>query len=61
MHREFLSILRSFFVGSCKREVERAIGRKQPLLDRFIWSKHVRQRSLVSRFIFLAAASLSAR
>jgi hypothetical protein len=61
MHREFLSILRSFLRWKRKLEVERAIGRKQPSLDRFIWAKYVRQRSLVSSFIFLAAASLSAR
>ena len=61
MHREFLSILPVFSSWKCKLEVERAIGGKQPSLDRFIWPKHVRQRSPVSSFIFLAAASLSAR
>ena len=61
MHRSFFLFSRSFLRWKCKLEAERAIGRKQPSLDRFIWPKRVRQRSLVSSFIFLPTASLSAR
>ena len=61
MHREFLSILPVFSSLEAQTRNERAIGRKRPSLDRFIWPKHVRQRSLVSSFIFLAAVSLSAK
>jgi hypothetical protein len=61
MHRSFFLFSRSFLRWKCKLEAKRAIGRKQPALDRFNWPKHVRQRSLVCSFIFLAATSLSAR
>ena len=50
----FFLFSRSFLHWKCKLEVERAIGRKQPSLDRFIWPKHVRQRSRVFSFSFLA-------
>jgi hypothetical protein len=58
MQRKFLLFSRSFLRWTRNGKGYR---RKQPSLDRFIWLKHVRQRSLVSNFIFLAAASLSPR